>query len=373
MSRVFHRSSLVVCLTVAVGASGAPRGLLLAALAAGIGIVRTLHAQQLGPASLRRGIDQTQYVCEQGGKNGGIPAWYSGINVTVRRIIALAYQPMPDGQIDEGPAWIRSERYDVQARFTGTPSRPQLQQMLRAMLADRFKLKTHAESRPTPVFALTVLKSGRLGPGLQRSPLDCSNPAQRPAPTAGVPSCAFQYTDGLIRGRGVTLDQIAAELTAGRTVVNRSGLIGFYDVELRWTPDGTQPPSDDAPPALATALREQLGLSIHATTIPLEHLVIDSVERPAETDIPGAAIAHPAGLGDGPPVPAFASRTPAQCRGKLRPDSVSQRSLVDACIDRIRGGPVWRGNVEKPLSSTQSSRWRWRYQLRAAAALSRRR
>ena len=282
MSRVFHAVSLVVCLTVAVGASGAPRGLLLAALAAGIGIVRTLHAQQpdlphFDVVSIKRNTSG-----EQGGKNGLDPGMYSGINVTVRRIIALAYQPMPDGQIDEGPAWIRSERYDVQARFTGTPSRPQLQQMLRAMLADRFKLKTHAESRPTPVFALTVLKSGRLGPGLQRSPLDCSNPAQRPAPTAGVPSCAFQYTDGLIRGRGVTLDQIAAELTAGRTVVNRSGLIGFYDVELRWTPDGTQPPSDDAPPALATALREQLGLRIDGTTIPLEHLVIDSVERPME-------------------------------------------------------------------------------------------
>ena len=282
MRRVFHAVSLVVCLTVAMGASGAPRGLLLAALAAGIGIVRTLHAQQpdlphFDVVSIKRNRSG-----EQGGKNGLDPGMYSGINVTVRRIIALAYQPMPDGQIDEGPAWIRTERYDVQARFTGTPSRPQLQQMLRAMLADRFKLKTHAESRPTPVFALTVLKSGSLGSSLQRSTLDCSNPAQRPAPSAGVPSCAVQYTDGLIRGRGVTLDQIAAELTAGRTVVNRTGLDGFYDVDLRWTPDATAAPTDDAPPTLATALREQLGLRIDSATVTMEHLVIDSVDRPTE-------------------------------------------------------------------------------------------
>ena len=282
MSRVVQAVSLVVCLAVTVAASGAPRGLLLAALAAGLGIVRTLQAQQaealhFDVVSIKRNTSG-----ELGGKNGLDAGMYTGINVTVRRIVALAYQPMPDGQIDEGPAWIRMERYDVQARFTGTPSRPQLQQMLRAMLADRFKLKTHLESRPTPVFALTPLKPGVPGPALKRSSLDCSNPAQRPPASAGAPSCAFQYTDGLIRGRGVTLDQIAAELTAGRTVVNRTGLDGFYDVELRWTPDATTAPAADAPPTLATAVREQLGLRIDSATIPMEHLVIDSVQRPDE-------------------------------------------------------------------------------------------
>jgi len=82
MSRVFHAVSLVVCLTVAVGASGAPRGLLLAALAAGIGIVRTLHAQQpdlphFDVVSIKRNTSG-----EQGGKNGLDPGMYSGINVT---------------------------------------------------------------------------------------------------------------------------------------------------------------------------------------------------------------------------------------------------------------------------------------------------
>ena len=226
MRRVFQAVSLIVCLAVAIGTFGAPRGLLLAALAAGVGIVRTLHAQQaevprFDVVSIKRNTSG-----EQGGKNGLDPGAYTGINVTVRRMLALAYQPMPNAQIDEGPDWIRTERFDVQARFAGTPSRPQLQQMLRAMLADRFRLRTHIESRLTPVFALAVLKPGVLGPALKRSEIDCSNPAQRPPARAGVPSCAFQYTEGLIRGRGVTLDQIATEITAGRTVVSVGGAAG---------------------------------------------------------------------------------------------------------------------------------------------------
>jgi uncharacterized protein (TIGR03435 family) len=281
MRRVFEAVSLVMCLAVAMGASGAPRGLLLAALAASVGIVRTLHAQQAETPHFDVVSIKRNTTGEQGGKNGLDPGAYTGINVTVRRMIALAYLPLPNAQIVGGPGWINTDRFDVRATFTGTPSRSQLQEMLRAMLADRFRLRLHTESQPTAVFALSVARAGGLGPALTRSTLDCSNPGQRPPSSAGMPSCAFQYTDGLIRGRGVTLDQIAAEIVAGRTVVNRTGLDGFYDVELRWTPDSTQVPADDAPPTLATALREQLGLRIDAATLPMDHLVIDSVAAPA--------------------------------------------------------------------------------------------
>jgi len=282
MRRALQAVSLVVCLAIAAAAAGAPRGLLLAAVAASVGLARTLYAQQADAPRLDVVSIKRNASGEQGGKNGLDPGVYTGINVTVRRLIALAYQPLPNAQIVGGPAWINSDRFDVRATFSGTPSRPQLQEMLRAMLEDRFKLRTHTESRPTPVFALTVARPGSFGPALTRSTIDCSNPSQRPPASAGVPSCAFQYTDGLLRGRGVTLDQIAAEMIAGRTVVNRTGLTGGYDVELRWTPDATQPPSDDAPPTLATALREQLGLRLEPATLPMDHLVIDAVEPPTE-------------------------------------------------------------------------------------------
>jgi uncharacterized protein (TIGR03435 family) len=165
-------------------------------------------------------------------------------------------------------------------------SREQVQQMMRAMLADRFKLRAHTESRWTPVFALVVARPGALGASLKPSSIDCSDPAARAAQggsqAAGAPACGFQYTDGLIRGRGVTLERIAGELVAGRVVVDRTGLAGAYDLELRWTPDTTQAIGDDAPPSLTTALREQLGLRLESATQAMDFLVIDSVERPGE-------------------------------------------------------------------------------------------
>lgn len=215
---------------------------------------------------------------EPGGRNALERTTYEGLNVTVRRMIALAYMPMPFSLIDGGPAWISSERFDVRAKFPeGTP-RKELQAMMKAMLADRFKLRTHLEPRPTQVYALVVDRSGVLGPSLQPAQIDCTNPAADRQP--GVPWCAFQYTEGLLRGRGVTLDQVAGEIDAGRIVVNGTGLTGRYDVELRWTPDPSVTTAGDAPPGLVTAVREQLGLRLQSGTAQMEHLVIDSVERP---------------------------------------------------------------------------------------------
>ena len=215
---------------------------------------------------------------DPGGRNALEPGGYEGIGVTLRRMIALAYMPIPNNLIVGGPAWMNTDRFDVRAKFSGSPPREQLQQMMRTMLAERFRLRTHLETRSTPVFALVMERAGVLGPSLQRAEIDCANRAAR---QPGQPWCSFQYTDGLLRGQGVTLDQIAGELDAGRPVVNRSGLTGRYNVELRWTSN----PADastaaDSPPGLATALREQLGLRLQPDSAPFEYLVIDSAEQP---------------------------------------------------------------------------------------------
>ena len=215
---------------------------------------------------------------EPGGRNALERGAYEGTGVTLRRMINLAYLPIPNSLIDGGPGWVNADRFDVRARFTGNPPRDQLQRMMRAFLADRFKLRTHVEVRPTRVLALSVERQGVLGPSLTPAVIDCANRPQTNEPN--VPWCAFQYTEGLLRGRGVTLDQIAAELVADRVVVNRTGLAGRYDVELRWTPDPSVTAGSDAPPGLVTALREQLGLRLQPDTVPLEHLVIDSADRP---------------------------------------------------------------------------------------------
>jgi uncharacterized protein (TIGR03435 family) len=213
---------------------------------------------------------------EPGGRNALVPGAYEGIGVTVRRVIGLAYAPLPASLIDGGPGWLSTDRFEIHAKFEGNPPRDQVQQMLRALLADRFKLRTHMEARPTRVFALTVEKPGVLGPALRPAETDCTN---RP-PNSGPGCGGFQYTDGLLRGRDATLDRIAGELPVERIVVNRTGLAGRYDVELKWTPDSGAPVASDAPPGLVTALREQLGLRLQTDTVPMEHLVIESVERP---------------------------------------------------------------------------------------------
>lgn len=245
---------------------GAMLGAAVFVLAVGV-----LFAQQPGDphfdvVSIKRSASP-----EQGGRNALEPGRYVGLGVTVRRIIGLAYMPIPVSRLVGGPGWLETDRFDVEAKFSGNPPREQVQAMLRAMLAERFRFRAHVEMRQAPVYALHVARPGTLGPSLTPSRANCQ-----------VDRCNFQYLDGLLRGRGVTLDRIADEITAGRTVVNRTGLGDVYDIELRWTPDGTQPAGDDAPPTLVTALREQLGLKLDPETMPLDFLVIESAERPAE-------------------------------------------------------------------------------------------
>jgi uncharacterized protein (TIGR03435 family) len=191
---------------------------------------------------------------EPGGRNALVPGAYEGIGVTVRRVIGLAYAPLPASLIDGGPGWLSIDRFEIHAKFEGNPPREQVQQMLRALLADRFKLRTHMETRPTRVFALTVEKPGVLGPALRPAEVDCANRPPNSGP--GGPGCGgFQSTDGLLRGRDATLDRIAGELPVERIVVNRTGLTGRYDVELWWTPDPNAASAPDAPPGLVPATR----------------------------------------------------------------------------------------------------------------------
>ncbi|HVZ20154.1 MAG TPA: TIGR03435 family protein [Vicinamibacterales bacterium] len=217
---------------------------------------------------------------DAGGRNDLQPGMYIGEGVTPRQLIALAYSPLSARQILGGPAWLGSERFDIRARFAGNVSRDVVQIMLRDMLSDRFHLATHVESRRTRALALVLARSGRLGPSLHRSTLDCAR-ADGTAPNApGVAGCTFNYHDGAIDGRGITIDQLASKLIAERVVVNRTALTGAFDVELRWTPTSATTPGDGAAPGLATALEDQLGLKLQGTTVPMDYVVIDHVERP---------------------------------------------------------------------------------------------
>jgi bla regulator protein blaR1 len=245
-------------------------------------------------------------------------------NVPVRLLIQNAYRPLQGFQILGGPAWLATDRFDIVAKASGdlatamfgapgsqsndpTP----MQLAMRALLADRFKLVVHRETRELPIYALVLARSDKkLGAGIHPSTVDCGAvaaargrggaPPPGPPPIGERPICGMMSGFGVLSAGGTTLTQLVAVLSnaVGRTVLDQTGLTGAFDVDLKWTPDqlpqrppgapGDQPITvngtaiDPNGPSIFTALQEQLGLKLDSTKGPMEVLVIDSVEQPTE-------------------------------------------------------------------------------------------
>jgi len=232
---------------------------------------------------------------------------------SLKDLVALAYR-VRDSQILGGPSWIASDRFDVNARAAGElpPFDPTgeigpLERMLQSLLADRFKLVAHRETRELPIFALVMARSdGRPGQKLRRSSTDCASMfadrarAGQPGPiVAGDrPTCGMVVSPLSIRIGGGPLSQLTMVLTnmTNRFVVDRTGLTGNYDVDLQWTPQGMRigrPPGDNppgpafpAPPpdangaTLETAIQEQLGLKLDPQRGPVPVLIIERADQP---------------------------------------------------------------------------------------------
>jgi uncharacterized protein (TIGR03435 family) len=215
--------------------------------------------------------------------NGG----WRGMNVRLREVIARAYE-VREFQLEGGPDWINGDRFDIVGRGPeGTPN-DQRAPMLRGLLADRFKLVAHVETRERPVYALVLAREdGRLGPQLKRSPLPCAPP--------GVPGVAGQSVScgantsvsgggGTISVTGMAMDNIAATLAnyaLDRVVINRTGLDGAFDFELRFaSPQPGGAPRADDPPSIFTAVQDQLGLKLENARGPVPFVIIDSVQPP---------------------------------------------------------------------------------------------
>jgi uncharacterized protein (TIGR03435 family) len=189
---------------------------------------------------------------------------------------------------------VTSDPYDVTGKGEGNPTREEIGLMLQSLLAERFKLAAHYETRERPVFALVIARSdGRPGQGLLRSTLDCDavNAARRagrtpegPSPANGAPPRGMALhaeTSEMLLFGGRPLLTLAEWLgpPSGRVVIDKTGLTGNYEFTLRYT--SQDPPRDDAP-SIFTALEEQLGLKLVPDRAPLQVLVVDQVERPTE-------------------------------------------------------------------------------------------
>jgi uncharacterized protein (TIGR03435 family) len=182
-------------------------------------------------------------------------------------------------QIVGAPAWFQSDRYDIAAKTPdGAVPREDvtfitMRPFLQSLLEDRFKLKTHRETRQLPIYALVrARQDGRLGPGLTPVAVDCAKEPQK---------CGFKGGPiGRIQAESMSSDLLMQVLAgvSGRIVVNRTGLAGPFRVDLEYAPD--QAASDK--PSIFTAVQEQLGLKLEPSRGPVDVLVIDHVERPTE-------------------------------------------------------------------------------------------
>jgi uncharacterized protein (TIGR03435 family) len=209
-------------------------------------------------------------------------------NSSIATLIHAAY-PTQLRELVGAPGWVTSDRYDLDAKAAGEPSREELSLMLQMLLAERLKLSLHTEQRERPVFALTRARSDG-PPGLVASKVDCDavNAARRagrrpegPMPANGAPPCAWSVSAGdavVLRFGGLPLSRLsdAVGLPDGRVVIDRTGLTGPYEFTLRYSTD----PAPADIPSLFVALEEQLGLKLVPDRASLPVLVIDHIERP---------------------------------------------------------------------------------------------
>jgi uncharacterized protein (TIGR03435 family) len=214
--------------------------------------------------------------------------------VSLKLLARMAYSygrsgPLMNYEFDDAPSWIDTERFDIDATVdSGGASDPVALLRLQALLEDRFSLRLRTETRVRPVYDLVVSADApRRERQLRPSTLHCPPPGGPPAP-AGQ-SCGIEMGQGQMRGRGVELPYVALVLSAtgsiDRRVRDRTGLRGQFDLDLRWAPDPFEVRGDgaaaaSADPSIFTALEEQLGLKLEASSAPMEVFVIESAERP---------------------------------------------------------------------------------------------
>src|SRR5688572_22249514 len=244
---------------------------------------------------------------------------FTATNTPLRMLIMAAYELKQDAQLAGGPPALLAAKYDVTARAAGTATlaMKELPQLLRSLLADRFKLKTHTESRELPLYDLVLARSdGRLGPELRPSKSECSKADELAADQGaalakgdlasfvGKPGPCMVTTDTsggplnlMMRGDGQEMKQLVEVLSqlTGRAVRDKTGLTGRYDfamtMDLQMVLALAQRMGANIPAAaanipqsdgssLTTALNERLGLKLESTRGPVDVVVIDSVEAP---------------------------------------------------------------------------------------------
>jgi bla regulator protein BlaR1 len=313
-------ASLALALPIVFGLVAAPRVRAQAQAVNMAGIAPVYEVTSLKPSRPGSGMARLGFFFT--------PSGVSATGVTLQSLIREAYG-VGDQQISGAPDWVKSQRYDIEAKVDesvadelGKLSEDQrgiaTQQMLQALLGDRFKLTLQREAKELPVYALVFAKNGPrlqeakpgdthskgvkfldgrpLEPGMMSMQYGTNGPDGHPLESGMM---MMQFGGGQIAGHGVPMGVLVKQLSEqlNRIVLDKTGLNGKYDFMLQWTPgksqdatlqgaeesqegsDGT--PSAESSPSIFTAIQQQLGLKLESQKAPMQVLVIDHVEAPA--------------------------------------------------------------------------------------------
>jgi uncharacterized protein (TIGR03435 family) len=254
-------------------------------------------------ASIKRNLskasDSTHEAMGAGYRPGGR---LTATNLSLRFLIRFAYaghdeshwMPLPASLVVGGPAWMDTERYDIEGTGAADPERAW--RMLQTLLADRFKLALHRETRELPVYVLTAAPGGVKLPAARNASCVSFPPGTTPHEVPGKVDCGYvpvlRESGGLrMEGSRLHMADLVRELTSvlDRPVSDRTGFTGEFDLQLRFASGEEMaglPPSfgrveGGSRPDIFGALEQQLGLKLVAAKGPVEVLVIDRAEKPA--------------------------------------------------------------------------------------------
>ena len=192
------------------------------------------------------------------------PGRLTVMTATLKDMVAFAYH-LRRHQVAGGPGWFDGDKYDIIAKADGRATTEQLKLMLQSLLATRFQLTFHRETRELVLYDLVVGKGGPKLHEVDKAGLGLGLGATR------------------LNGRGATMPILAGALSdrVGRLVRDKTKLAGYYEFTLTWSPEGT-PADDKNLPDLFTAVQEQLGLKLEPAKGPVEVLTVDHAAKPSE-------------------------------------------------------------------------------------------
>jgi uncharacterized protein (TIGR03435 family) len=261
---------------------------------------------------------RSNFPLNAGGMYTPNAGWLSASNFPLVTYIVFAYNLMGNqiqSFVPQLPRWATNDRFDIEARTPGNPSKDEMRAMMRSLLADRFGFAAHTESREVPVLAFVLAKPGKTGPQLRVHPAStpCRDTADFGSKENQAPDSLFQSVPGgfpeicngilgvpasapgrsRLGGRNVTIqfmaDMFSQRVDPGRPMVDETGLRGSFDFLIEFVPESPVAGAESKPDAALTdgptfmqALRDQLGIRQVARKKTMNLLVLDHIEHPSE-------------------------------------------------------------------------------------------